>query len=165
MRGPQVPSFFTMQIAEQIIEWSKEVLEPEVFVVEIEHKNAGGKLMVFLDSDGPLTIEQCRKFGKFLSLKLDEVDFGLIPYTLEVSSPGVDRPLVLPRQYQKHIGRELKIVLIEKSELIGRLVSVEELGITLQLKDKKKAYNVVEPTVKVIGYGDIESAVVQVSFN
>lgn len=154
-----------MQIAEQIIEWSKEVLEPEVFLVEIEHKNAGGKLMVYIDSEGPLTIEQCRKLNKFLSLKLDEIDFGQNPYTLEVSSPGVDRPLVLPRQYQKHIGRELKIQLIEKSELLGKLLSVEETGITLQLKDKKKAYNVAEPSLKSIGFGDIAIAVVQVSFN
>ena len=165
MRGPKVPSFFTMQITEQIIEWSKEVLEPEVFVVDIEHKHPGSKLMVYLDSEGPLTIEQCRKFNKFLSLKLDEIDFGQIPYTLEVSSPGVDRPLKLLRQYHKHIGRELKVTLVEKTELLGKLVEVNEESITLHLKDKKKAYQAKEISLKNISFKDIESSVVQVSFN
>jgi ribosome maturation factor RimP len=154
-----------MQITEQIVEWSKEALEPEVFIVEVEHKNAGGKLMVYIDSEGPLTIEQCRKLNKFLSLKLDEIDFGLTPYTLEVSSPGVDRPLKVLRQYNKHIGRELSIVLKAKTEFLGKLISVNANGIAIQLKDKKKAYNAPEPTLKEILFEEMETAIVQVSFN
>lgn len=166
MRGDQKsPLLLTMQIAEQIANWSKEALPPEVFLVEVEQKNAGAKLMVFIDSDEGLTIEQCRQLNKHLSLKLDEADFGDKAYTLEVSSPGVDRPLKLARQYPKHLGRELKVILTTKTELLGKLTEVNESGFSLQLKDKKKAYAAKEPVFKTIEFAEVESAVVQISFN
>lgn len=154
-----------MQIVDQIKEWSAEVLEPSVFVVDVEFKPGGGKLLVLIDSDGPLTIEQCRALNRHLSNKLDEADYGETPYTLEVSSPGVDRPLLLARQYQKHIGRELKITLKAKTELLGRLLEINGDTLTLQLKDNKKAYQAKEPIHKAILMSDIEEAFVQVSFN
>ncbi|OYU94249.1 MAG: ribosome assembly cofactor RimP [Bacteroidetes bacterium B1(2017)] len=154
-----------MQIVEQIKEWSAEVLEPSVFVVDVEFKPGGGKLLVLIDSDGPLTIEQCRTLNKHLSTKLDETDYGDTPYTLEVSSPGVDRPLLLARQYQKHIGRELKVTLKAKTELLGKLIEATETSIQLHLKDKKKAYLAKEPSFKTISLDEIEETLVQVSFN
>jgi ribosome maturation factor RimP len=154
-----------MQIVEQIKEWSAEVLEPSVFVVDIEFKPGGSKLLVLIDSDGPLTIEQCRSLNRHLSSKLDESDFGETPYLLEVSSPGVDRPLKLTRQYAKHIGRELKVLLKAKTELLGKLIELNETSMKLHLKDKKKAYLAKEPIIKEIVFEDIEEAFVQVSFN
>jgi ribosome maturation factor RimP len=126
-----------MQIVEQVKEWSAEVLEPSVFIVDIEYKPSGGKLLVMIDSDESLTIEQCRKLNKHLSNKLDELDFGDTPYKLEVSSPGIDKPLLLARQYPKHVGRELQITLKAKTELLGKLTSFADDTLTLHLKDKK----------------------------
>lgn len=154
-----------MQIVEQIKEWSKEVLEPSVFVVDVEHKAGGGKLLVLIDSDGPLTIEQCRQLTKHLSGKLDEVDYGDHAYTLEVSSPGVDRPLKMARQYHKHIGRELKVKLKAQTELLGRLEEINGDWISLLLKDKKKGYLAKEPVIKDIKMDDIEETHVMVSFH
>jgi len=154
-----------MQIVDQIKEWSAEVLEPSVFVVDVEFKPGGGKLLVLIDSDGPLTIEQCRALNRHLSNKLDEADYGETPYTLEVSSPGVDRPLLLLRQFQKHIGREFKMVLKAKTELLGKLIALDNEVLTLHLKDKKKAYLAKEPVIKELSLADIETAFVQVSFN
>lgn len=165
-RGDQKsPLLLNMQIVEQIKEWSAEVLDPSVFVVDIEYKPSAGKLLVLIDSEGPLTIEQCRSLNKHLSNKLDELDFGDVPYKLEVSSPGVDRPLILQRQYNKHIGRELKITLKAKTELLGKLISVNGENIQIQLKDKKKAYQPKEPVFKDLQLSDIEEAFVMVSFN
>jgi ribosome maturation factor RimP len=154
-----------MQIVEQVKEWSAEVLEPSVFIVDIEFKPNGGKLLVMIDSDEALTIEQCRKLNKHLSNKLDELDFGDTPYKLEVSSPGIDKPLLLARQYPKHIGRELQVTLKAKTELVGKLTAFEGEMLTLHLKDKKKAYNAKEPVIKEIALSDIETALVMVSFN
>ncbi len=154
-----------MQIVDQIKEWSAEVLEPSVFVVDVEFKPGGGKLLVMIDSDGPLTIEQCRSLNRHLSNKLDETDYGDTPYILEVSSPGIDRPLKLLRQYKKHIGREFKIVLKAKTELLGKLIELKEGAISLHLKDKKKAYLAKEPSFKDINFDEIEEAFVMVSFN
>jgi len=77
-RGDQKsPLFLTMQIIEQVKEWSAEVLEPSVFIVDIEFKPNGGKLLVMIDSDEALTIEQCRSLNKHLSNKLDELESEL----------------------------------------------------------------------------------------
>jgi ribosome maturation factor RimP len=154
-----------MQIVEQLKEWSAEVLEPSVFIVDIDYKPSGGKLLVMIDSDESLTIEQCRKLNKHLSNKLDELDFGDTPYKLEVSSPGIDKPLLLERQYPKHVGRELQITLKAKTELLGKLIAFANGVLTLHLKDKKKAYNAKEPVIKEIVLADIETSLVMVSFN
>jgi len=165
-RGDQKsPLFLIMQIIEQVKEWSAEVLEPSVFIVDIEFKPNGGKLLVMIDSDEALTIEQCRSLNKHLSNKLDELDFGDTPYKLEVSSPGIDKPLLLARQYAKHIGRELQITLKAKTELIGKFESFENNIIKLHLKDKKKAYKAKEPIMKEISIDEIEKTLVLVSFN
>jgi ribosome maturation factor RimP len=153
-----------MQIAEEVKKWSEAFLPEGVFVVNVEHKPGGGKLSVYIDADGPLNILQCRQLNRHLSEKLDEVDFGSQPYTLEVSSPGIDKPLQLQRQYRKHIGRELKVKLKSKTELEGRLQSMDEEKIVLLLKDKKKGYKAKEQTEKEIAFDEIEEAVVQVSF-
>jgi ribosome maturation factor RimP len=118
-----------------------------------------------IDSDEALTIEQCRSLNKHLSNKLDELDFGDTPYKLEVSSPGIDKPLLLARQYAKHIGRELQITLKAKTELIGKFESFENNIIKLHLKDKKKAYKAKEPIMKEISIDEIEKTLVLVSFN
>ncbi|MFN4082653.1 MAG: ribosome maturation factor RimP [Bacteroidia bacterium] len=152
-------------ITEQIFEWGKEELPDDVFVVDVEYKPNSKKLSVFIDADGPLTIEQCRKFNQFLSAKLDEIDFGDGRYTLEVSSPGVDRPLKLSRQYNKHIGRELEIKLLAQTEMLGKLTEVKDQSIVLELKDKKKGYKLKEPVLKEILFEDILSAKVIVTFN
>lgn len=166
IRGDQKsPLLLTMQIVEQVKEWSAEVLEPSVFIVDIEFKPNAGKLLVMIDSDESLTIEQCRKLNKHLSNKLDELDFGDTPYKLEVSSPGIDKPLLLDRQYPKHIGRELQITLKAKTELLGKLTAFADGLLTIHLKDKKKAYNAKEPVIKEIALIDIETSLVMVSFN
>lgn len=153
-----------MQIAELIKEWSAEVLEPNVFLVDVEYKTGSGKMLVLLDSDEALTIEQCRKLNRHLSEKLDEMDFGDHAYTLEVSSPGVDRALKISRQYPKHIGREFKVLLKSKTELFGKLLEANENQISLQLKDAKKGFKAKEPVIKEIPFSDIEEAWVIVSF-
>lgn len=154
-----------MQLAEQIKAWGAEFLPSDVFVVETEYKVNSGKLSVFLDSDGALTIEQCRLFNRFLSEKLDEIDFSENAYTLEVSSPGVDRPLRLNRQYPKHIGRELQVKLKGQNVLVGKLLTVNAESIQLLLKDPKKAYQSKTPTEKEIPFSEIEETLVLVSFN
>ncbi len=154
-----------MNIVEQIKSWAEEVLEPSVFVVDIAYKPGGGKILVLIDSDGPLTIEQCRSLNRHLSNKLDETDYGDTPYILEVSSPGVDRPLILKRQYQKHIGREIRLILVAQTELVGKLLGITENSLTLLLKDPKKAYKAKEPIEKTIEFNDIEETYIMVSFN
>lgn len=154
-----------MQVIELIKSWGQEFLPETVYVVEVDFKPGSKKLSVFLDSDEALTIEQCRQFNKIISEKLDELDFSEQAYTLEVSSPGVDKPLRLFRQYHKHIGRELQIKLNSQTIILGKLLSIEAEVLNILLKDPKKAYQSKTPSEKSIHFSDIEEAKVMVSFN
>jgi ribosome maturation factor RimP len=152
-----------MDIISEIGNWSKGFLEDPLFLVGVEQKVGSKKISVFIDGDEGVNIEACRKLSRHLSEKLDALDYGDTAYYLEVSSPGVDRPLVEPRQYKKHIGRELMVKLVSQTELLGKLDTVTETGITLLLKDKKKLYK--DATAKDIPFAEMESAMVQISFN
>lgn len=140
-----------------------ELEDPTVFLVGVEWKPTSKKLIVTVDGDNGATIEQCRLVNKLISAKLDEKDFGDIAYTLEVSSPGADKPLLLPRQYPKHAGRELEVKLKAGTKLTGKLAEADENGITLQLKDKKKRYTDQSPTTRA-AFADIAEAKVIISF-
>lgn len=72
----------------------------DCFVVEVK-QHATNKLEVFIDSDDSITFEKCRKISRYLEEFLDKYLWLGEKYTLDVSSPGISRPLVLKRQYQK----------------------------------------------------------------
>jgi len=152
-----------MDIVSQLKTWSEAFLDPSLFIADIEWKHGSGKIIISIDGDMSVTIEQCRKLSSFLSSKLDETDYGDRAYTLEVSSPGVDVPLKMQRQYPKHVGRELKVKLKSNTEITGKLTDVKKDEIYLMLKDKKKGY-LPNATVKQIAFDEIAEAIVQVSF-
>ena len=87
--------------------------EMEIEIVEVEFKQ--GKepaLTVYIDVDGGVDLDTCEKFHRAIDPVLDELDptFG-VPYTLNVSSPGLDRPLKTDRDFQKCIGQKVEIKL------------------------------------------------------
>ena len=151
-----------MDIIRQIAEWANGFLEKSMFVVDIEQKPGSNKISVFIDGDSGVNIESCRLFGRYLGEMLDELDYGDKAYYLEVSSPGVDKPLTMPRQYPKHVGRELMVKLHTQTEILGKLKEVDEEKMVLMLKDKKKLYK--EAKEKTIGFDEVASSMVQISF-
>lgn len=124
------------------------------------------KLEIFIDSDTGITFEKCRRISRYLEQFIDTEGWLGQKYILEVSSPGVSRPLKLKRQYPKNIGRKVEVRLdggiLEK----GKLVKVEEDAITLEEKvtikvGKKKKRELVQ---KLIPFEKIEKTVVKISF-
>jgi len=154
-----------MNVLEEIKLWSSEFLSQEVFVVDVEFKPGSKKITVLIDCDEALTVNHCRTLNRHLSEKLDEVDYSENPYILEVSSPGIDRPLAFIRQYKKHLEREMRVVLKEGGELTGKLLSVENNEIKLLLKDNKKGYKSKEPKEKIVNFDDIKEGFVLVTFS
>lgn len=143
----------------------KKLEEPEFedcFLVDIEH-NGNKKVAVFLDSDTGITFDTCRLISRYLEEYLDEEGWLGEKYILEVSSPGIDRPLRFKRQYRKNIGRVLKVQLTDGSQRKGTLLEVGDHHILLeaQKKKKKKTAEVVEVEIP---FDQIESSVVQVLF-
>lgn len=138
-------------------------LAPGQFVVDVivTAKKGPGKVLVLVDGDEGVNIDQCGEISRQLSKDLDETEFLSHNYMLEVSTPGVDQPLKLKRQYKKHIGRTLKLKLADKM-VEGKLMEVSEDNITLNQEigsGKQK-----EIVTLQVSFGEIEKALVMVSF-
>jgi ribosome maturation factor RimP len=153
-----------MDIKEKLTQLAEESLvNPAQFIVEVVASSRNlSKITVIVDGDNGLNIDDCHRISKELSARLDELDFGTDHYVLEVSTPGLDHPLKLKRQYQKNVGRGLKVHLMDKSIIQGKLTEVSDEAITLrqELKEGKK---ITEKDV-VIKFVDMERAFVMVSF-
>ena len=96
------------------------------------------KVTVLVDSDEGITIEECARIGRQLGNQMDEQNFfGEAPFNLEVSSPGVDFPLTQPRQFAKNVGRTLKVQQLNGQTLVGKLESVTDEGVVLDVPPAK----------------------------
>jgi ribosome maturation factor RimP len=123
---------------------------------DVEVRSAGRRriVRVLVDGDGGVSLDQVAALTQAVSDVLDRSDvLGDAPYTLEVSSPGVDRPLTLPRHWRRNVGR-LVLVRTGGEELLGRIGSADEHGIELDL----------EPGLRRLTYSAVSRAVVQVEF-
>jgi ribosome maturation factor RimP len=108
------------------------VNEPSYFLVEIRIKPTNN-IKVFLDGDSGITIETCVRFNRLLYKRIEEANiFPAGDFSLEISSPGLDEPLKLIRQYKKNIGRKAEIILQDGIKKEGRLIEVSEDGIILE---------------------------------
>lgn len=134
------------------------------FVVEVAFKSKNPhvqKLLVVVDGDQGVSIDDCAEVSRKLSEWLDATPGLAGPFTLEVTSPGLDQPLKLVRQYRKNIGRALKVH-TRQQVFTGRLTDVQAEAITLEAvpeKNKKAA-----PVSVQVPFTDIEKAFVVVSF-
>jgi ribosome maturation factor RimP len=124
------------------------------------------KLEVTIDCDEGLPLSTCQQISRYLESFIDEEQWLGQKYTLEVSSPGTDRPLQLPRQYPKHVGRKLEVKTKEGEEYEGRLTEVTDEAITLQYKVRRKEgkRKVTEEVETTITFAAIEQAKVKISF-
>lgn len=111
-----------------------------------------------------ITLEDCETVSKISSVLLEQHDPISDAYVLEISSPGLDRPLVKPLDYQRFLGHDVTLKLnrlIEKRKnIIGRLENASETDVTLSLKnEKQELLNITIP------YVDIRSAKLYVKFD
>ncbi|MBD2752865.1 ribosome maturation factor RimP [Spirosoma validum] len=125
-----------------------ELLQPhlndgQLYVVDIQVAGRRGgriKVTILLDSDAGITIEECAGISRKLGAQMDELNFfGEAPFTLEVSSPGIDHPLLFPRQYVRNVGRTVAVTLVDGSTRKGTLESVSDDHIVLDIEPEKKA--------------------------
>lgn len=141
----------------------------DCFLIDIIIKpsKVSQKVTILVDSDEGITIQQCTSISRRLAKQLEELEVFTEAYTLEVSSPGLDQPLILPRQYKKNLGRNLKITLKNGEVLQGSLSEANEESIIIQLPaPKKKAKVAVDEAslVRQINLDDISKALIEISF-
>lgn len=135
------------------------------FLVDIELKGAK-TLRVFIDSKEGVSFGECKKLSRFLEEKIEAGSLMDKNYLLEVSSPGVDRPLKFLEQYPKHKGRLFEIQTNE-GNFTAALMDVENGSLIFEKKElgknNKKAKKA-EKEIKEINFESIRSAKVLVSF-
>ncbi len=137
----------------------------DCFIIEIKH-HANNKLEVFIESDSGITFDKCRRISRYLEGYIDTEGWLGEKYVLEVSSPGVGRPLKLPRQYAINIGRKLEVSFLEGKARTGILVAADDESITLEEKvrvkeGKKKKTEIIQTRIPL---NDIKKAVVKITF-
>ena len=152
-----------MALKDQISELVTPAVSDLGFYLEDVHVATPGSHRIvtcIVDGDASLNLDQVTSVSRVISELLDEAAFmGETPFTLEVTSPGVDRPLTQPRHFTKNVDRLLKIIKLDGSEVTGRILSNTDTDVTLTVTVKKET---IEQSVSL---ADIKRAVVEIEFN
>ncbi len=118
------------EIKNRVLKLAKQVAEEQgVELFDIELLGRGKLLLrVMIDKEGGITLNDCERFSRSFEAILDVEDPIPASYTLEVSSPGLDRPLREMKDFEKNIGKLARIITIEKIEnqnlFVGRILNV-----------------------------------------
>jgi ribosome maturation factor RimP len=128
-----------MDIEKRVTELVEEKIadRPDLFLVDVKmHTN--GKLIILVDGDKGIGIADCAQISRHVGFHLEEENVVDTAYNLEVSSPGIDAPLVLPRQYIKNVGRSLAIKMTDGSKKEGKLAAITEDAVIIEEINKQK---------------------------
>ena len=145
------------------------LLEPVVAaagfdVEDVELRTVGRRLLVrvLVDGEQGITLDDIAQVAQAVSEALDADTDGPLgdePYTLEVSSPGVDRPLTLPRHWRRNLGRLVAVTLTDHSQVTGRVVAVSDVDVELETDTKGRKAR------RTVALADVARAVVEVEFS
>jgi ribosome maturation factor RimP len=152
-----------MALKDQISEYITPALQKAGYFLEDVNLVSPGQhriVTVIVDGESALNLDQVTVASKLVSELLDEATFmGETPFTLEVTSPGIDRPLTLPRHFAKNVDRLLKVTKTDGVVVTGRILANTDSDLTLSVTEKKDVKEV------VISLGDIKRAQVEIEFN
>ena len=129
---------------------------------DVELRTVGRRLVlrVLVDTGTGITLDEVAAASQAVSEALDSSDvLGDEPYTLEVSSPGVDRPLTLPRHWRRNVGRLVAVTLVDGREVTGRVVELDDEQVELEIDTKGRKSR------RSIALADVRRALVQVEFS
>ena len=152
-------------IEQTVQNWVQEYLtdKPNLFLVDAR-RLPPNRISILLDGEPNVSIEECTSLNRALGHWLEEQNLIPNAYILEVGSPGLDKPLLLPRQYIKNIGRLLKVQLHSDSKKIeGRLTEANETKISLEVKTKEKGKKSATEILE-IAISDVKEAKIQIEF-
>lgn len=112
-------------------------------------------LRLVVDGDHGVSLDDAADISREVSAVLDAANaFGEVPYTLEVSSPGVDRPLTSPSHWRRAAGRLVRVKVTGEGSVEGRVVSADSDGVTLDVAGAARQF----------GYGDLGAGAIQIEF-
>lgn len=133
------------KIAEEVKEFITPIVEKlgyEIVDVEFAKKYNGDNLTVFIDKDGGINIDDCETVHNAINEPLDELNpTNDNPYILNVSSPGIDRPIVTDKDYKRNLNEMIEVKLYQavnrKKNYVGELVKFDENTVTLIVDEKE----------------------------
>lgn len=133
-----------------------QAMDLDVEAVELTPAGKRRVLRVAVDKDGGVTLDDVADATREVSRVLDESDvMGEMPYTLEVTSRGVDRPLTLPRHWRRNQDRLVKVTLADGSTVTGRIGESDEERVVLDVRGQSRE----------VSYTEVGKAMVQIEFN
>lgn len=153
-----------MDIEKRVTELVEEKIadKPELFLVSVKMQ-PGGKLVILMDGDKGIGIADCAAISRHVGFHLEEENVIETAYNLEVSSPGIDQPLTMPRQFVKNVGRTLALKMADGSKREGKLSGLTENAIIIEETKKEKGKKA-EQVESVIPIGQITETKVVISF-
>jgi ribosome maturation factor RimP len=114
----------------------------ELVLVEVKGEGNNSVVRIYIDQTGGISLDDCERFSKRLSVSLDVEDWIPFSYTLEVSSPGVDRPLVREADFLRYCGQKARVRTRQQFEgqrnFKGRIVGVAEGRLELEVAPGKQ---------------------------
>ena len=139
-----------------------ELIEPVVAAAGMDleslRMSVAGKrrlLRIVVDGDRGVSLDDAADVSREISAMLDEVNaLGEVAYTLEVSSPGVDRPLTEPRHWRRAVGRLVKVKVTGEGTVEGRILAADADGVTLDLAGGERRF----------GQGELGAGAIQIEF-
>jgi len=156
-----------MNIDSQILAIEQKIMalidpDPENFLVDVKIR-PGNNIKVFVDADRGISIDKLAQYNRSLYRQIEES--GLFPnndFSLEISSPGLDEPLRLSRQYLKNIGRYVEVLLKNGIKKEGKLISATDKEIVIEEErgNKKKK----EVILHSLSYDDIKTTKIQIKW-
>ncbi len=129
-----------MDLKRKIVELIEPVIEENGFdLVELKlsHYKQSNTIRLFVDSDNGVKLEDCAKLSKAIDVILEDNNMFRSGYTIEVSSPGLDRPLQTRKEFKRRIGKQVKILFnqADQSPIEGEITGVDDLCVELLTKE------------------------------
>lgn len=136
--------------------------DPQYFLVEVKIRPTNN-VKVFVDGDNGISIGQCAAYNRELYKKIDAAGiFADGDFSLEFSSPGLDEPLKLFRQYRKNTGRKVEVTLKDGRRIDGVLKEADEAGIDVEeTRGKNKKKEIIQHRIPL---EEIKSTKIQIVF-
>jgi ribosome maturation factor RimP len=142
------------RISEILRKLAEEAVEgTDMFVVGVHPNSTETLIRIHIDADSGLNMKRLGEVSRAISRRVDELDTGEQQFTMEVSSPGAEKPLTMLRQLPKHLGRKLDILKVDGERLIAVFKALEAETLELEIPSEKKGR---PGTPAVLAWSDIK---------
>lgn len=152
------------QLKEQLLAFFKEAQQvyEHIFLVDFVKDPKTNEYSFIVDGTEAVKLSELAHISRLISRQIDEHILDDNAFRYQVTTPGADKPLVMPKQYFKHVGRTLSCQLLDETELEGEIKEVTEKFITLEIPGNKKKK--IESTTQTVEFEQIKEAKIKLKF-